>query len=271
MTFDVTAAKGRAGGVQFDNLKTTIHATPNAVQLAPFGLGAFGGRLDGQANVDTSKAEPVLVLDATFSGIDMRAVAAFAGQPEAISGRLAGELHVSGAGSVPAAALAKATGRGALKITDGAIPNLHLVRTIVVAFGKPAPGSTGGGDRFTSIAATMQLANSVVRLSTFTFASPDVDVEGSGTLNLSAGAIDVAGKARLSEALTAQAGRDLVRYTADANRVTIPVTVTGQVSAPRVNVDAGAVLRRAAENEVKSQIKKRTGGLLDRLTGKKKP
>jgi len=148
---------------------------------------------------------------------------------------------------------------------------LHLVRTIVLAFGKPAPGSAGGGDRFTRIGATMQLANNIVRFSTISFASTDVDVDGSGTLNLAAGAIDVAGKARLSEALTAQAGRDLVRYTADANRVTVPVTVTGPVSAPRVNVDAGAVLRRAAENEMKSQIKKRTEGLFDRLTGRKKP
>ena len=271
MTFDVTAAKGRAGGVQFENLKSTIHATANAVRMAPFGLGVFDGRVDGNVNVDTSKPEPLLVLDTKFSGIDMRAVAAYAGQPEAISGRLAGELAVSGAGSEPTAALADATGRGAFRITDGAIPNLHLVRTIVLAFGKPASGSSGGGDRFTSIAATMQLANNVVRFSTLSFASPDVDVEGSGTLNLSAGAIDVAGRARLSEALTAQAGRDLVRYTADANRVTVPVTVTGQLTSPQVRVDAGALLRRAAENEVKSQLKKQTEGLLDRFRGKKKP
>ena len=270
LTFDVTAAKGRAGGVQFDNLKTIIHATANAVQMEPFGLGVFDGRVDGKVDINTSKPEPVLVVDAKFSGIDMRAVIAFAGQPEAISGRLAGELHVSGAGSEPAAALASATGRGAMRITDGAIPNLHLVRAIVLAFGKPAPGSSSG-DRFSSIAATMQLANNVVRFSTLSFASPDVDVDGGGTLNLSAGAIDVAGRARLSEALTAQAGRDLVRYTADANRVTVPITVTGQMSSPQVGVDAGAVLRRAAENEMKSQIKKGTEGLLDRLKIRRKP
>ena len=111
----------------------------------------------------------------------------------------------------------------------------------------------------------------MLRFSTITFASPDVDVDGSGTLNLSAGVVDITGRARLSEALTAQAGRDLVRYTSDANRVTVPVTVSGAVDAPQVRVDAGALLRRAAENEVKSQIQKRTGGLLDRLKGKKKP
>lgn len=271
MTFEVTAVKGRAGGVQFNNLKSTIYATANAVRMAPFGLGVFDGRVDGSVNVDTSKPEPLLALDAKFSGIDMRAVAAFAGQPEAISGRLAGELTVSGAGSEPTAALANAAGRGAFRITDGAIPNLHLVRTIVLAFGKPSSDATGGGDRFTSIAATMQLAKSVVRFSTLSFASPDVDVDGSGTLNLSAGAIDVSGRARLSEALTAQAGRDLVRYTADANRVTVPVTVTGQMTSPQVRVDAGALLRRAAENEVKSQLNKQTEGLFDRFRGKKKP
>jgi uncharacterized protein involved in outer membrane biogenesis len=257
--------------VQFDDLKAAIHATAAAVQLEPFGFGAFGGRVEGKARVDTSRAEPVLVLDTKFSQLDVGAVAAFAGQPGAISGRLAGELHVSGTGSEPTAALANATGNGALAITDGAIPNLHLVRAIVVAFGKPATGAAGGGDRFTRIAANMQLARSVLRMSTFTFASPDVDVDGSGTLDLSAGVVDVAGRARLSEALTAQAGRDLVRFTAEGNRVTVPVTVTGTVEAPQVRVDAAAVLRRAAENEVKTQIQKRTGGLLDRLTGKKKP
>jgi uncharacterized protein involved in outer membrane biogenesis len=270
MTFDVTAAKGLAGGVQFDNLKTTIHATADAVQLEPFGFGAFGGRIEGKTRVDTSRAEPVLVLDAQFSQMDVAAVAAFAGQPGTISGRLAGELHVSGAGVEPATALANATGSGALAITDGAIPNLHLVRALVVAFGRPEPGASGGGDRFTRIAATMQLAKGVLRFSTLTFASPDVDVDGSGTLNLAAGAVDVSGRAQLSETLTRQAGRDLVRYTADNNRVTVPVTVTGPVAAPQVRVEAAALLRRAAENEVKSQIQKGATGLLDRFK-KKKP
>jgi uncharacterized protein involved in outer membrane biogenesis len=269
MTFDVTAATGRAGGVQFENLETAIHATPTAVLLDPLEFGAFGGTVGGKARVETSGPEPQLVLDATFSQLDAGAVAAFAGQPGAIDGRLAGELHVTGAGSEPAAALASASGSGALTVTDGAIANLHLVRQIVLAFGKPAPGSTGGGDRFTRITAAMQLARGVLRFSKLLFASPDVDVDGSGTLDLKAGVVDVTGRARLSEALTAQAGRDLVRFTADENRVTVPVTVTGGIAAPRVGVDTGALLKRAAENELKSQIKQRTGGLLDRL--KKKP
>jgi hypothetical protein len=117
----------------------------------------------------------------------------------------------------------------------------------------------------------MQLENSVVRFTDLSFASADVDVAASGTLRLDGGALDVAGRAMLSEALTAQAGRDLVRYTAENKRVTVPVTVRGPLSAPQVGVDTGNLLQRAAENEVKRELQKRTGGLVDRLTGKKKP
>jgi uncharacterized protein involved in outer membrane biogenesis len=273
LVFDVTAATGRAGGVQFDNLETTIRATADAVQMEPFGLGVFGGRVDGKAHVDAARAEPRLTVEVSVSGVDMSAVTAFAGQPNAMTGRLGGQLQVSGSGRGPAAAeaLAGATGRGALKITDGVIPNLHLVRTIVLAFGRPAQDTTSGGDRFSSITAVMQLANSAVRFSELSFASPDVDLQATGALNLATGALAVAGQAMLSDALTAQAGRDLVRYTADNTRVTVPVTVTGPISAPKVGVDAGGLLRRAAENELKREIQKRTGSLLDRLTGNKKP
>jgi uncharacterized protein involved in outer membrane biogenesis len=271
LVFDVTAAKGRAGGVQFDNLKTTIRATADAVLMEPFGLGVFGGRVDGKAHVDATRAEPRLTVDVSLNGIDMSAVTAFAGQPDAMTGRLGGQLRISGSGREPAAALAGATGRGALKVTDGVIPNLHLVRTIVLAFGKPAQDTSGSGDRFSSLAATMQLENSVVRFTDLSFASADVDLAASGTLRLEGGAIDVAGRAMLSEALTAQAGRDLVRYTAENKRVTVPVTVRGPISAPKVGVDTGNLLQRAAENEMKRELQKRTGGLLDRLTGKKKP
>lgn len=270
-TFDVTAENGRAGGVQFDNLKTTIRATADGVGMEPFGLGVFGGRTDGKAYVDTRRAEPLLTVDVSLNGIDMSAVTAFAGQPNAMTGRLAGELHVSGSGRDPAAALATATGRGAMTITDGVIPNLHLVRTIVLAFGKPASDATNTGDRFSRITAAMVLANQVVRFAELSFASSDADLQATGTLDLADSRIALTGRAMLSEALTAQAGRDLVRYTADNNRVTVPVTVSGPLGAPKVGVDTGNLLRRAAENEVKREIQKRTGGLLDRLTGKKKP
>jgi DNA-binding protein YbaB len=145
------------------------------------------------------------------------------------------------------------------------------VRTIVLAFGKPAPQQSGAGDGFSRITTSAQLAGGVLQLSSLTFESPDVSLAGRGTLSLSAGSVDVTGKAMLSEALTKQAGTDLVRFTGENGRVTVPVTVSGAISDPKVGVDVGDMARRAATNEAKTQIKKQTDSLLNRFTGKKKP
>lgn len=267
---DLSAAKGRAAGVAFDALETTIHVTPESIALEPLALGMFGGRIEGSAQVTMLDTTPALTVNARLSGIDMTAVSAFAGHPGAISGHLGGQIALSGSGTEPAAALRHATGQGTAAITDGAMPNLHLVRTIVLAFGKPAGQQPAGGDAFSRLSAGMQLANNVVRFTNLSFQSPDVQFNGAGTLALAGSRLNIAGNATLSEALTAQAGRDLVRFTEEGGRVTVAATVTGTATAPAVGVDLSAVAKRAMTNELKRQLEKQTGSLFDRLTGKKK-
>ena len=71
-----------------------------------------------------------------------------------------------------------------------------------------------------------------------------------------------------AQRLTAQAGRDLVRYTQEGGRVTLPVTISGSVGAYSVGIDLADLTRRAIINrtteEVQDAIKKGLGGLLGR-------
>ena len=73
------------------------------------------------------------------------------------------------------------------------------------------------------------------------------------------------GRVQLSDELTSQAGTDLVRYTRENGRVTLPVTVTGSTGALAVRIDVGDMLKRAirnrAEDEAKKAIMKGLGGL----------
>ena len=89
----------------------------------------------------------------------------------------------------------------------------------------------------------------------------DADLVGNGTLALDskalAGRVDIS----LSEALSAQAGRDLVRYTREANRVVLPASIGGTLDRPRVTIDTAAALQRGLKNEVQ----RRLGDLLDRF------
>jgi hypothetical protein len=56
------------------------------------------------------------------------------------------------------------------------------------------------------------------------------------------------GRAQLSEALTQQAGKDLVRYTQEGGRVTVPATIDGSAQNLRVHLDTADLAKRAVKN-----------------------
>jgi hypothetical protein len=59
----------------------------------------------------------------------------------------------------------------------------------------------------------------------------------------------------LSEALSSQAGTDLLRYTREGNRVLLPATLGGTLESPRLSINAAAALRRGVENEIGEGLK----------------
>lgn len=269
VVLELTAGRGQASGVAFENLSATARVTPAGLAFDPFEFGIFGGRLDGTVRIDLSGSKPAFAITGSMAGVDMTRVTEFAGQPGSITGTLSGSLSVSGAGVDPERALAGARGQGALAITDGTMKGLQLVRPIVLAFGKPdAAQPSTSGEAFSTLAATYTLANGIVTLTDLSFDSRDVELRGGGTLTLKGSVLDIKADARLSPELTAQAGRDLVRYSAENGQVTLPATVTGTLEHPKVAVNVGSAARRAVTNELKRQTESVIKGILGR---KKKP
>ena len=76
--------------------------------------------------------------------------------------------------------------------------------------------------------------------------------------------MDLKGKIQLSDALSQQAGSDLVRYTQEQGRVTLPVTVTGSADNLSAGIDVKDVATRAIKNraieEAQKALKKGLGG-----------
>src|SRR5262249_35674527 len=86
--------------------------------------------------------------------------------------------------------------------------------------------------------------------------SPDVLFGASGTLRLDGTAVNLSGRAQLSDELSQHAGRDLVRYTQEGGRVTLPVTITGSADAPHVRIDIVDAAKRAAINRAAEETQK---------------
>ena len=194
-------------------------------------------------------------------------VTAFAASPGTITGALSGTLELEGQGLEVEQALRTAQGRARVDITDGTIAGLQLVRTLVTATsgrgGTLASAqaaaqtrATPGGERFSRLGATLQLGRGVMTTTDLALASTDVDLSASGMLRLASMVTDFAGRARLSESLSAQAGRDLYRYAQEGGRVTLPVTVSGPIDRLAVHVDLGAAAQRAIRNRAAEEAKK---------------
>ncbi|MGE5815305.1 MAG: AsmA-like C-terminal region-containing protein, partial [Acidobacteriota bacterium] len=262
----VKARSGRGATIAFSDLSTHMRVTPTTVYLAPVSLQSFDGRFTGRVTVDTRSAVPATAIVGDMSGIDAAALSAFAGSPGAVSGRLAGHASVSCACVDLQTVRTRMTGTGRFEIVNGEIPGLHMVRAIVLAFGRPAsdaPKETG--EHFSRIAATFTVGGGTIATHDLAFASPDFDMRGDGTLSTTSGAIDFKADVVLSAELSRQAGTDLVRYAHEGDRVILPATLSGTLASPRVFINLQEAIGRALKNE----LERRGRALLDRFLRKK--
>ena len=257
----ISAETASAGGVEVRQFAADVQAEGDRVSMSPLTFQLFGGRYQGSLTARLG-ATLSATLRARLSGLDVAQLAAFGNVPDTITGTLTGAGTFSGAGRDVAAVLAGARGTGTAQIAKGTIRRLGLVRTVVVFFGKPAADAPPPSDDFDTLDLQFALQEQVFRADALALHSRDVDLAGSGTLATATQALDGRFDISLSEALSAQAGNDLRRYTREGNRVVLPATVRGTLEAPRVTIDTAAALKRGLRNEVEGRLK----GLLDRFT-----
>ena len=253
------AARATMGGVTLDKLTGKARITDDAMTLAPISFGVFGGRYGGSL-VFALGAVPDVKLNATLAGVDMAAAMAFAGSPGTITGRLSGKLNLTARGMDASSVMKTAHGTARVDIVDGVVKNLGLIRSIIVATsGRADATGAGGGTRdepFTRLGATLTVAGGSASTEDLRFESKDLLLAAAGTVRLDGSAINLRGPVQLSDELSKQAGRDLVRYTQEGGRVTVPATITGSAEAPHVMVDVASLAKRALTNRANEEMQK---------------
>ena len=256
----LSAETASAAGVMVRQFATDLEVVGGRLSLSPLTFQLFGGRYQG--SLAASLGETIAAtLRSRLMDLDVAQLAEFGGSGGAITGRLTGAGDFSGAGLDMARLLRSIHGDGTVSIVNGTIQHLNLVPTVVLFFGRPAPDRRPASDAFQRLDATVAIANRVVTAQALSLHSTDADIVGTGTLNLDTSRLDGRLDMSLSEALSAQAGRDLYRYTREGNRVVLPATIGGTLGSPRLAIDASAAIQRGLKNE----IQRRLGGILDRF------
>jgi uncharacterized protein involved in outer membrane biogenesis len=272
LSITLSTERARMGALVLDGLSGRARISREAMTLEPMRFGLFGGKYEGTAVFSLGQATGFRV-NAALSGLDVAAMMAFAGSPGTMTGRLSGTIDLAGAGTDAASAMQSARGTSRVDIANGTVRNLGLVRTIIVATSGRADAVSQGSDvsrdeRFSRLRATLAIAGGGASTRDLIFESDDLLLSASGSVRLDASAIDLSGQVQLSDALAKRAGRDLVRYTQEQGRPTLPVRITGAAASPQVSVDVAGVLQRAITNrateEVQKAMKKGLGGLFRR-------
>ena len=267
LQLSVKAPRGKFAGYDFTECTAQVTAAGSSVTLPALGFKIFGGQFAGALNLDASGATPRMQLRGKANGIDVTQLATAAGKAGSISGQLGADLNVTTAGANMDAMLRGAHGTADAAITNGVIPGLEMVRTIVLAFGKPSGAPPqGSGSAFTRLAGTFSIGNGTLATNNLTFASRDFDMNGRTSLHVASGALDATTNVVLSKELTAQAGTDLRRVAQSDGRVIVPARISGTLANPQISPDLVAATQRAIENE----LKRRAKGLFDDLFKKKK-
>jgi uncharacterized protein involved in outer membrane biogenesis len=262
----VSAPAGRAAGYDFSDLSAAVELRPARISVTPLTIGMFGGRFNGSMRVDPARDPVAIQANGAISSMDVAALASTAGAAGAITGRLDAQVSLAAQG-VESGSLLKTirlSADGA--VADGEIPNLDLVRELILAFGKPSGAPpAGSGSAFSRLGGTFELANGTLVSNDLALASRDFDATGRVTMTVPAGGLDARIDVTLSEELTKQAGTDLRRYAQEDGRVVLPARITGSLSQPVVTVDLKSAVGRAIENE----LKRRGRSFLEDLLRKK--
>ena len=251
----VTAQTARASGVDVRQFVSTLVAQGNRITLSPVSFQLFGGTYRGVLDIDSDVSSLRATVRTQINDLDVAQLAAFGGAADTITGRLSGRGTFNGGGATLSDAIAAAAGEGQVTISSGSLKRLGLVRTVVLFFGRPASDAGASTDDFERIEANFAVVRQVVAASALSLHSADVDLFGQGTLTIPTKALDGHVDVSLSEALSAQAGTDLARFTREGNRIVLPAVIGGTLTSPHVTIDAGAAAKRGLRNEVQRRLK----------------
>ena len=267
ITADITAKRGLMAGLQFADLTTHAVVDDAAATLDPLKVSLFEGKLDGRVKRVSASGPARVSLAGSLTGANASRILTWLGQPrDTVTGRLGGSVQVAAAGD--AATPQAWRGTANLVLTDGTLKGLSAVRQAVVALsGRQSTSSTAASTHYDRIGGVFTLEGSRIRCRDLALRSPDADLHGEGTIGLPDGALDVRAQIVLSQALSADAGRDLYRYAREGDRVVLPAVLKGVISAPSVSID----IKDAATRALKNKAEDEATSLLNRFLKKKKP
>lgn len=260
----------RIGALQVHNakafkIKVGVHAAGGRLDVAPMQGSLYEGSLNGTARLEADANR--VAVNAALDGISIGPLLTDLMGKELLDGHGGVKLNVATAGATVGAMRRALGGSASLALRDGAVHGINIAQKLrdvkaALAGGTSQTGAANTADKtdFSELTGSFAIKNGVATNNDLQAKSPLLRLNGAGTIDIGAGALDYTVQASVVGTLAGQGGGDL----ANLNGVTIPVHLTGPFTAMSYQLDWGSLARQAAKSQATEQLKNLLGGKLQK-------
>jgi len=263
---DLKLGRAQFSGMTLTNAAFTLTADNGALRLSPSSQ-LYGGKTAGDIRMQVEGKAARVTLEQSLEGVDIAKLSQDLLGAADITGTAKLKLNLVASGSNLGAMRRGLGGDVAFTINEGSIEGLDLwyeLRRARARLDKAAlPDRPAGTARttFSSLSATGMVENALLTNRDLNGKLDFMALAGAGTVNLLNDAVDFDLKATFVDGPALQADPDMVKYAGS----TVPLRVTGTVTAPTVLPDFGALVKARVQQEVSKKLEEKTESLRDKL------
>ncbi|HEX4584651.1 MAG TPA: AsmA family protein [Burkholderiaceae bacterium] len=262
------AGEARIGALQVHNLKATgikvgVRAAGGHLEVAPLTARLYQGTLNATAKVDAEGNR--VAVSAALEGISIEPLLKDLMGKDILEGHGGVKLNIATAGPSVGAMRRALGGSASLALRDGAVHGINLAQKLrdvksVLSGGSSQTQAASSAEKtdFSELTATFSIKDGVATNRDLEAKSPLLRVNGAGTIDIGASALDYTVQASVVGTLAGQGGSEL----SSLRGVTVPVHLSGPFTSLSYQLDWGSLARQAVKAKAADRIKNLIGGKL---------
>lgn len=260
-------------GMAFSNVELGLRSGSGKLRLNPLSAELFDGTYQGNIRIDASRETPVLSVDEKIEKVSLAPLAQAMFDQENLSGTINGSFALNAQGRTLAAMRRALDGNMSFELADGAWEGTDLwyqlrrARAIYRREEQPEP-SNPPRTKFSSVTASGTVTDGVFANEDLHALLPFLELTGAGTVDLVAGEVDYALRARVLERPEFSGGASEAEIE-EFTEALIPVRIRGPLTDPSVRPDIEAMFRDEVEDALKEKGDELKQRLFDRLRGER--
>jgi AsmA protein len=271
MNGSVQVGQLTAAGVKASRVRAEIKARDGQIAIQPLSANLYEGTARGAVSIDAHRNR--FAVKQNLSGVSVGPLLQDALSQNLLSGRGDIALDVTTNGQTVGALTRALSGSARLSLKDGAIKGINLAEALrkarnLVSAGQDVEGQAASGEQtdFSEFKASLAILEGKARNDDLSVKSPFLRLSGGGEIDLVQSALDYRVGVSLVASAKGQGGKELDELAG----ITIPVHVTGPLTAPKFKFELRDALRAGTERrleEKKEALKEKLKGRLEERLG----